>query len=58
MDIFAYADSINWLADYYDFHTGYIYGIQEAKESNRNKMNVYELVDNQKVFIGVVRREE
>lgn len=30
MDIYAYAESINWSADYYDPHTGYIYGIQEA----------------------------
>lgn len=57
MDIFSYADSINWLADYYDFNTGYIYGIQEAA-NNRNEMNVYELIDNQKVLIGVVRREK
>ena len=30
MDIYKYAESINWNADYYDMHTGYIYGIQEA----------------------------
>ena len=30
MDIYEYAESINWEADYYDFNTGYIYCIQEA----------------------------
>ena len=30
MDIYAYAESINWNADYYDWHTGYTYGIQEV----------------------------
>lgn len=29
MDIFKYAESIDFGADYYDWHTGYIYGIQE-----------------------------
>ena len=30
MDIYAYAKDINWGADYYDWQTGYTYGIQEA----------------------------
>lgn len=29
MDIYAYAESIDYAADYYDHHTGYIYHIQE-----------------------------
>ncbi len=29
MDIYNYAESIDYMADYYDMHTGYIYGIQE-----------------------------
>lgn len=29
MDIYAYAKEINYSADYYDFHTGLIYGITE-----------------------------
>ena len=29
MDIYAYAEEVNYLADYYDFHTGLIYKIQE-----------------------------
>ena len=29
MDIYGYANSINYGADYYDFHTGYIYKIQD-----------------------------
>ena len=29
MDIYAYAESIDYGADYLDMHTGYIYHIQE-----------------------------
>ena len=29
MDIYKYAESINYNADYHDHHTGYIYHIQE-----------------------------
>ena len=29
MDIYKYASFINYGADYYDFHTGYIYKIQD-----------------------------
>lgn len=29
MDIYAYAKSIDYAADYWDHHTGYIYHIQE-----------------------------
>ena len=35
MDIYAYADSINWGADYYDWQTGYTYGIQEAGRARK-----------------------
>lgn len=31
MDIYKYAESINYGADYYDFNSGYIYKIQEYK---------------------------
>lgn len=30
MDIYSYAESINWSADYIDMRTGRIYKIQEA----------------------------
>lgn len=33
MDIYAYAESIDWLADYYDFHTGLTYAITEYKKN-------------------------
>ena len=29
MDIYAYANEMNYLADYYDPHTGYTYKIQD-----------------------------
>ena len=51
MDIFAYADSIDWMADYYDFHTGYTYAIQSAPD--RNTIFVY----NGKECIGKVTRK-
>ena len=35
MDIYAYAESINWGADYYDMHTGLIYGIQEVGRAKK-----------------------
>ena len=28
MDIYKYAEEIDYAADYYDYHTGFIYGIQ------------------------------
>lgn len=31
MDIFEWAEDNNWLADYYDSHTGRIYGCTEYK---------------------------
>ncbi len=35
MDIYAYAESINWNADYYDWQTGYTYGIQKAGRARK-----------------------
>lgn len=35
MDIYKYAESVNWNADYYDMKTGYIYGIQEAGRARK-----------------------
>ena len=34
MDIYAYAESIDYLADYMDMTTGYIYKITEAKNND------------------------
>ena len=52
MDIFKYADSIQWMADYYDHHTGYIYAITESKDTNRDRIKVY----SDGVLIGFVNR--
>lgn len=52
MDIFKYADSIGWMADYMDLTTGYIYAITEAE--NHDRIPVY---DNS-YLIGFVNREE
>ena len=60
MDIFEYADSIDWNADYMDMNTGYTYGIQEAGKASKltgkkpDVINVYS--DNE--YIGVVRRNQ
>ena len=34
MDIFKWADDNNWMTDYMDMHTGYIYHIQNASEDH------------------------
>lgn len=41
MDIFEYAESINWNADYFDRHTGYIYMITEASTYENKKIPIY-----------------
>lgn len=35
MDIYKYAESVNWNADYYEMKTGYTYGIQEAGRARK-----------------------
>ena len=44
MDIFKYADSIGWAADYMDMHTGLIYAITRAytDENGKKVIPVYE----------------
>ena len=41
MDIWKYAEEINFAADYLDPHTNYIYALTEAKEYNYEKIPVY-----------------
>lgn len=42
MDIFKYAESINWASDYLDIHTGYIYKITEGCNFDYKKIPVYD----------------
>lgn len=56
MDIFSYAESIDWGADYYDMHTGYVYAIQEAKREAGNKTPTSIKVYNGSTCIGVVNK--
>ena len=35
MDIYKYAEETNYEADYYDMHTGYIYGVAEYNRARR-----------------------
>lgn len=44
MDIFNYADSIGWMADYMDMHTGLVYAITKAytDENGKKVIPVYE----------------
>ena len=51
MDIFEYADSINWAADYLDMHTGYIYLISCAPDRD----TIY-VKDSDGNMIGVCHR--
>ena len=52
MDIYEYAKSINYAADYLDMHTGYIYGIVEYHKNKLDKIPIY---DNG-VLIGYARK--
>ena len=43
MDIYAYGESINFLADYYDHHTGLIYALTEYRtmsEHDKEKLGI------------------
>ena len=42
MDIYAYAESIDYAADYMDMHTGYIYGIVEYHKNNLPQIPIYD----------------
>lgn len=56
MDIFSYAESIDWGADYYDMHTGYVYAIQEAKREAGNETPTSIKVYDGSTCIGVVNK--
>jgi len=68
MDIYEYAESINYNADYYDMHTGRIYHIQEygkalkemnsgiKQEANRKIVGAGIKVSEDGVFLGYARR--
>ena len=61
MDIYEYADSIDWAADYYDQHTGYIYAITEVAGAKKFfdielPIPVYDITTGD--LIGHVRRED
>ena len=58
MDIFKYADSINWGADYMDMHTGYIYAIQEAKKEAGDQIPKSIKVYSNGTCIGVVNKDK
>ena len=52
MDIYAYAEEIGYMADYYDFHTGLIYKIQEygaVKNDPDSKIRVVDAMTGQTV---------
>lgn len=56
MDIYKYAEEINYAADYMDHTSCYIYAITEAKD-NDGKIPVYDLDENnKKVFIGFAKK--
>ncbi len=55
MDIFKYAESIHFAADYYDMHTGYIYKCTEYTEDMPG-IPVYDSMTNE--FIGYAKRKE
>lgn len=57
MDIYEYAESINWAADYLDMHTGYIYKIPEGSTIyNKEKIPVIDSMTSE--FIGFALKTE
>lgn len=61
MDIWAYARRIDFEADYYDPHTGYIYHLQEYGKARKLGLPApYDgiRVSENGVTIGVVHEEE
>ena len=57
MDIYGYAKSINYSADYMDMHTGLIYHIQEyGKELERGNMGAKIKVSQDGKLIGFARQ--
>ena len=58
MDIFEYAKKTD--ADYYDFHTGYIYHVQSYNRAKRFGLPTEGIIvsDISGTVIGIVREEE
>ena len=57
MDIYAYGESINWMADYMDMHTGLIYGLVDYHKHPENYPDgipVYE----DGMLIGYAKKKE
>jgi hypothetical protein len=52
MDIFKWADDNNWMTDYMDMNTGYVYHIQNASEDH----NEIFVTDSEGHLIGKVTR--
>ena len=56
MDIYKYAEEINYLADYYDCHSGLIYGIKEYKDKGLERIPVYDPSLNNRI-IGYAKKK-
>lgn len=58
MDIYAYAESIGYAADYMDPHTGYIYHIQDYGRALRFGLPTPGIVvsDSDGTILGVARK--
>ena len=59
MDIYQYAESINYIADYMDMNTGHIYKIQEyGKNLKINPDATISVYDDNGNYLGEVKRKE
>ena len=58
MDIYKYAEETGYEADYYDMHTGYIYGVAEYNRARRFGLPVMpiKVYDQNGNLIGTARR--
>ncbi len=57
MDIYEYGKSINFNADYYDMHSGYIYKLQEFKKVKDDPKARIRVTDTEGNTIGYANRK-
>ena len=59
MDIYTYAKSINYNADYYDYHSGYTYHIQDYGKALKFGLPTPGIrVSENGITIGYAQKEE
>lgn len=57
MDIYEYGENINFNADYYDMHSGYIYKLQEFKKVKDDPKARIRVTDAEGNTVGYANRK-